>query len=249
VIQRAGFALAAALGCTGCAFGDGEPFGELEATLDARYQLLPERDAGDGWQKLDNDFEVKVEALELGVNTIELEDLGVAAEGGEDEAPAAPSIVATLPVGDLDLVGGASVTLACVDSCQLPRSHLGRARLSAQRIEATGEVRDGRATPRLTGDVPFIVSAPLGVTDPDRTGLLEVELDVPVDRDESPLVHLDLVLRVDAELFDSIAFDQASKDLGGAQPLDLSAHEASLARLVSNFAETDLTATVTRRDD
>lgn len=55
-----------------CAFGDGEPFATLTPTLVARYELLPERDAGERWQKLANDFEVLLTAFSIEAPVIEL---------------------------------------------------------------------------------------------------------------------------------------------------------------------------------
>jgi hypothetical protein len=276
-----GLSMMAALAGAGCAFGDGDPFGELEATLHAGYELLPERDRGDDWQKLDNDFEARITGIELEVITIDLQDTGGAAiTGGFDPASPPPgyslchnghchrddgalvpyediaadggsaaSTVAALPVGPLDLLARVSRTLECAESCQLARGHIGRARLFARQLDAQGEVRDGRATPRFTGVLPWTLSKPLGVTDEDRTGLLDAPLDLPIDREEPPLVVIELRLRVTAKLLDGIAFDEVAMELGATDPLDLAAHDETSARVGGNFAESELTAVATRNDE
>jgi hypothetical protein len=67
------------LGIGGCAFGSGDAFADLSASLDAELIALPDRDVGEGWQKLSNDYEVRFTRAAIDVETIELLDAG----GGE----------------------------------------------------------------------------------------------------------------------------------------------------------------------
>ncbi|NPC85912.1 hypothetical protein HPC49_47985, partial [Pyxidicoccus fallax] len=53
-------------GATGCTFSEGGPFAMLEtATLDARLVEAPGRAAGDGWQRLNTDYQVRFDAFTL----------------------------------------------------------------------------------------------------------------------------------------------------------------------------------------
>jgi hypothetical protein len=55
-----------------CTLEPGGWFGSLSASLTAAYGLRPDRDAGDGWQRLSNDYQVKVTAARLELGDIRL---------------------------------------------------------------------------------------------------------------------------------------------------------------------------------
>lgn len=64
-----------------CAWEAGEGFATLEPTARVAFVPLADREAGGGWQKLDTDFQARVEAGSLRVARIEL--LSGASTGGE----------------------------------------------------------------------------------------------------------------------------------------------------------------------
>jgi hypothetical protein len=55
-----------------CALEPGEGFAVLEPTVRAAYTPLAEREAGDGFQRLASDFQVRLDAAGLGVSHVEL---------------------------------------------------------------------------------------------------------------------------------------------------------------------------------
>jgi hypothetical protein len=63
----------------GCAWHDGEPMGTLTGTFEARWTQLDDRDAGDGWQRLASDYEVRVDAATAALGALTLVDVGEAA--------------------------------------------------------------------------------------------------------------------------------------------------------------------------
>lgn len=78
--------LGAAAGCT---FARGDWFAEVDAVLDTALVMPPSRDAGDGWHKLDTDYQVRFDQVELGIATIDLVDFAGGA-GGFDPANPPP---------------------------------------------------------------------------------------------------------------------------------------------------------------
>lgn len=71
---------------TGCALGPGEPFATLSVRVVAALSHPPGRDAGDGFQKLSTDYQVKLSSLRLDVTALELVDLGAGATLAFDPA-------------------------------------------------------------------------------------------------------------------------------------------------------------------
>jgi hypothetical protein len=65
---------------SGCTFEPGRWFATLEPSLNAAYLPRADRDAGEGWQRLSNDFQVRVTELHLELGEIAL--LAAAAPGG-----------------------------------------------------------------------------------------------------------------------------------------------------------------------
>ena len=71
-------AMLAVWGGSGCTFSEGEPYGLVSASLEARYELRDDRDVGDGsWQKLTSEMEVRLDESGL----VELIDAGTGAAG------------------------------------------------------------------------------------------------------------------------------------------------------------------------
>ncbi|MEZ4439786.1 MAG: hypothetical protein R3B72_11895 [Polyangiaceae bacterium] len=57
---------------TGCAFGDGDPYGIVSGTLEAGYELHEDRDAGDGFQRLVSELSLRLDRAELRIADVEL---------------------------------------------------------------------------------------------------------------------------------------------------------------------------------
>ncbi len=75
-------AMLAVWGGSGCTFSEGEPYGLVSASLEARYELRDDRDVGDGsWQKLTSEMEVRLDEARLVVDLVELIDAGTGAAG------------------------------------------------------------------------------------------------------------------------------------------------------------------------
>lgn len=64
---------------TGCALDAGQPYGALEARVEATVVTPPGRDAGDGWQRAGDEFEIRIDELVIEGHHIELIDVGDAA--------------------------------------------------------------------------------------------------------------------------------------------------------------------------
>jgi hypothetical protein len=70
-------------GAVGCTFSEGVPFATLDAaTLEARLVTLPGRDAGDGWQKLNTDYQVRFDTFTLDTSTLVLQKRTAGGGGG-----------------------------------------------------------------------------------------------------------------------------------------------------------------------
>ena len=64
---------------SGCAFDAGDSFAVLEPSVEAAYSPLPRRDAGDGYQALASDFQLRMDTGTVSLGTI---DLLASASGG-----------------------------------------------------------------------------------------------------------------------------------------------------------------------
>jgi hypothetical protein len=74
--------LIATLALSGCALDAGEGFAVLEPTVSARYTSLPGRDAGDGFQRLASDYQVRLDAAAVGLDHVALLTPGRSGGGG-----------------------------------------------------------------------------------------------------------------------------------------------------------------------
>ncbi len=227
---------------TGCAFDAGTPFGTVTATLSGAYELRDDRDRGDGFQKLTSELEVRLSALVLVADAVELVDLwgvdavtfdpsnpppgyglchnghchrddgalvdyeDIAAELGG--ATGSSTTRLTLLAGELDVLTGAVLTLACVDACTLGRGHVGRVRLGVSELSLEGEVRDGLATPRFDGVLPLAATVSLAAE--GAGGVLEAAVDLPLDDDHEPQITVALTLTASAALLDDAIGDDGA---------------------------------------
>jgi hypothetical protein len=84
--MRAGLIIALAL-TPACAWDAGEPFGEVDGTLTARWTTPASRDRGDGWQKLASDFEIRIERARWSTTALDLLPAATAAASFDPASP------------------------------------------------------------------------------------------------------------------------------------------------------------------
>lgn len=155
--------------------------------------------------------------------------------------------VVSLPVGAVELLGGTELALECEPGCGLPLAHLRRARATLTSVAFEGLLRDGRATPRIAGEVPWRWEAnpPPGTGEPPA--IVEGELDIPADREHPPEVTLQLLLRLTARLLDDVDWS-AQVTTSGIIDLSESANEAARRQVQQNLSQAELGATVSRAE-
>jgi hypothetical protein len=266
----------------GCAWGPGEGFAVLEPTVRAAYVPEASRDAGDGYQRLSSDYQVRVTAATMRLERIELiaraarvgsgrfdparpppgyslchgghchrddgalipyEDIEAELSGGAN--PVLP--VASLPVGDLDLLSPETRAVGCEPACELPRTEVSRGRWAVTALRLEGTVRDGRATPRFPGERPFRLE--LASTSADTpVAVLDGALDVPSDRAHAPRVLLSLRLELTSRIFDGVDWAATTPGEDGLVDLDAQANAPARTRLLESVVEVDPTAEVKRED-
>ena len=73
----------------GCTFEAGGPFATLSASLRAGYVVPADRDAGDGWQRLSSDYQVRVTTVRLQLDDIQLLAAGEGAASFDPSNPPA----------------------------------------------------------------------------------------------------------------------------------------------------------------
>jgi hypothetical protein len=234
----------------GCAFDEGTPFGLVTGSIEARYDEVEARKAGDGWQRLDNDLEIHVTELSLEVEEIELVALAENAaptepaeeehchgndcgEAAEEPAPVGEEVLLTMMhADDLDLLAPRRSELTCVGPCAVSPGHATRVHVVVGHMHLAIEVRDGLDPPRFEGPLPVELE--------DVAALLEAEVDLPFDHDHEPNAALALTLSFDAVLFDGAVSVDAQ--LPNAVVLDE-------VRLRETLAEWPGAAVVTRESD
>jgi hypothetical protein len=176
--------------------------------------------------------------------------------GGGAGASALATLV-TLPVaGDWDLLAPAARVLECRPGCALDEAHLVRASAPVLALDLEGLVRDGRAPPRLAGEVRLVVrlaaaagaGAGAGAVGAAALPSAEGELDLPVDRNHPPRVALGLALEIGAAAFDGIDLGAAAIT-DGAIDLGDDRNQAARARLLKNLLEAKLLDVQVSRTD
>jgi hypothetical protein len=166
----------------------------------------------------------------------------VAAENGGGGG-AAPVASLDLPPGTQDALAGLNdLPLTCDGPCEvLAAADVRRVSLIVEALTITGRVRDGRASSRLPGEVPFRFEVdssaePLGFGAP---------VELPIDRASPPLVHLDVLLFPAPASFDPLDFAALPRDASG---IDLATQPAARDGLLSRLAETSLTVQIRRSE-
>lgn len=260
---------------TGCAWEPGEGFAVIEPTVRASYEPLPSRDAGDGFQRLASDFQVRVSTASLQLANIQL--LGSSGGGGPTTFdPANPPAgysnchgghchrddgaivdyediqaelgggVTTTTLATLPV--GSSVNLLAPETRALtcePDCELPRTTVIRGRWNVEGLSLEGAV--RDSRQPPrFIGERPFRFVHSQPALELNTELDVPSDRENKPRVKLDLTLDVTAAVFDAV--DWSAATVGGDGVVDLNApeNESARAALLDALAELHPEAEVTR---
>lgn len=185
------------LALTGCTLDAGNWFSTLDAEIEARFETPESRDAGDDWHALDDDYDLRFDGAAIELGNIEL--LASTDAAGDDGGPST-RVAVSLPVGDVDLLDGARSPLDCVLSCGLPRLHLVRARVVVRSVAFEGRVRDGGSEMRIA-ESAWRWEERLDVTEQP---VLDIPLDVVVDRASPPEIALLLSVAVSSRLFDGI---------------------------------------------
>jgi hypothetical protein len=138
----------------------------------------------------------------------------------------------------VDIAGGQARALACPADCDLPRTHVELLRLPIVRIEAQGLVRDGRASPRLPGELPWTLEidvAELPVV------LFDRDIDLVVDRSHDPAIELAVELELSSALLDGLAWDELAGEGGGPIELDGEAAASVIGALGEMFIKSRVT--------
>lgn len=260
----------------GCAFGPGEPYAVLAPSIDARVVIAPGRDAGEGWQKLSTDFEVRFTALRLETTRIALIDAGDAAPLSFNPAQPPPGYslchaghchkddgsLPTYEEVEAEITGREVTTVVLAElpggafdlldgsggalTCE-PDCALGPSRIARATLPVTRLLLEG-AVRDGRPQPRFEGERPIRL---EATGdpllTLQWELDVPADRREPPQIALHLKLHLTAALLDGLELDTLTTDAGA---IDLAAPENAdaRARVLRNLAETRLEADVVRND-
>jgi hypothetical protein len=244
---------AAALLLAGCAFGAGGPYARVDASFEARLAAPPDRDAGDGWQRLSNYYQVRLTTAVVELGAVELVAAGGA--GGAFDPANPPPGYSLCHGGHCHADDGRLVSYEDI-AAELAGGAAARVVL---RLDAPGTVdlvagasRDlgcGASCDLPRGSVGLIrvpvtrlafegrVRDPLGRIEERALsiaidgGLVAAQVSLPADREHDPGIRLTLRLELGAPLLDG--YDFAA---GG----DLAAH------LERSLAETTLTTEIER---
>jgi hypothetical protein len=167
----------------------------------------------------------------------------------------AASTVATLPVGEVDLLAPETRALECQPDCELPRTTVISGKWTVTALQLEGTVRDSLATPRLADERPFRLeltpSGDHGHDDHDHeepVAVLTGVLNIPSDRAHAPRVVLDLALEMDSEIFDHVDWDEATTEPDGTVDLNHPDNAEMLTELLEKLAELAPRAEVKRED-
>lgn len=173
---------------------------------------------------------------------VSYEDVAAELAGGGATA----TTVATLPVGELDLLAPETRRLECQPDCELPQTTVSNGRWTLTSVRLEGNVRDSRATPRFPGERPFRFEITSSSTQAEPAAVITGALDVPSDRENAPRVLLDLTLELTPVSFDPIDWAAAEPGLDGV--VDLTTHTTTRAQLLKAISELAPKAEVQRED-
>lgn len=217
--------------CASCAFDAGGPFASVSGSLDVALVVPADRDAGDGWMKLDTSYQVRLTRATIELGPVELIAAGAA---GVTFDPADPppgyslchnghchaddgSLVSYADVA-ARLAGGSGATVALafdapgtVDllggargltlTCGQPRCDLPEGEVALVRVGVTRVVLEGAVRDPVGR---FSGEKPIAVT--AEGAVISANVDLPADRAHDPDVTLGLRAELGAQLFDSFDF-------------------------------------------
>jgi hypothetical protein len=256
----------------GCAAGPGEPFAVLSARVRASLDRPSGREAGDGFQKLSNDYQVKFTALRLEARALELVDLGSGATLAFD--PANPpegyglchnghchrddGALVDYAVISAEVTGGSgpavvsTLPLTALDVLAMEDRpldcgggcELPLGKVGQVRLQLRGLTAEGLVRDgRVPARIPELPWR-LEATLPEGSELSTATA-VEVSRHLSPRVGLTVDVGLGPKLLDGVPFDELP-----AYPLPLDAWPPTFAavqdRVRLNLAETALTVSVDR---
>lgn len=253
----------------GCANGPGEPFGAISGQFHAQWQMLPERDEGDGWQRLASDFEVKLDDVGLTLQAIALLPGAEAALAFDPAAPppgyslchnghchAADGRLVSYEDISAELTGGAPAKplvtwpLAPVDAlagesfvlaCDGAPCDLPLGSLGKVTLTTNGLAFAGRVR---DGREPARLAEQAFVVTlelPDGGSKTTVDGGLPIDRANAPQIAFLASLAPTAALLDDINWLALT-----GEPLDLASDPNGAAALAEGLSATPLIFTSTR---
>jgi hypothetical protein len=148
--------------------------------------------------------------------------------------------IVRFPVGaELQALPGEERPLQCEGSCDLGLITLTEIRSTVSLLSLEGLVRDLRAPPRISGEVPFVLFADRAVL---RTGVR-----ILADRSHPPHIALRIRVEPSPEHFDALDWGALARSAGVIN-FSLPANEESLDEVVDAFASSAMAVDVQRSE-
>jgi hypothetical protein len=255
----------------GCAWDAGEPFGEIEGTLTARWTTPASRDRGDGWQKLASDFEIRLDAATWTTSGLTLVPAATAAVSFDPASP--PPGYSLCHAGHCHADDGRLVAyedVAAELAGDTPPAPVATFSTGALDLAAGAQVPlgcDGPCPlPRTVIGRAELVVASVALAGAVRDTRAEPRIDerawrltlapaaplpvlgrtdLAVDRGEEPSITLAVALEPTAALLDRVAWEDLAAVPG---ELVVDSDVASITAITAELAELALTLSVTRSD-
>lgn len=214
------------LALLGCTFSDGQPWGQVQASLRVELADTEDRLTPQGDLRTSKDYAVRIQSMQVEYDALIVELQGESAANFDPtDPPAGCSLchnghchcgAALVPYEELAQQAGgggaqlaigagaarvptnrpATVPLADCGDCLLPRGTLNAATVTLTRLTATVVVRDLREELRI-GPTEFPIDIPLSITSvAPLTGAL--------DRESPTTLRLRAVHHISARLFDAV---------------------------------------------
>lgn len=259
--MRRGLAL---LWLSGCALGPGEPMGTIEPTITAEYSQA------EGFQKLESEYEVRVDRFELTVPEFLLiaeesaatpaEEDGHGHEHGHGEPEEAHAEEAepgfALHAGVLNLLAGTPLVPECEPECHVAATHFVELHAPVTAVAIEGVVRDSRTPPRIP-ERRFTFLWPLTGADPIPSGdgvsgglgvslEWEHELDLEITRDQAPQIRLGISIRPDAAIFEGVEWENAATTSDEVIALESAANQLLQVPLLQELSHAPVSVDVER---
>ena len=173
---------------------------------------------------------------------IDYEDIAAELGGGGSST----QTVATLPVGDVNLLAPETLQVTCSPACELPSGTVSRGQWAVTGLTLEGIARDGRDLPRFAGEKPFRLEVAPGGASSEPLAVLRGDLDIPSDREHAPRVRLALQLEMTSRIFDSVDWALPQPEGNGTVDLTAAANAPAREAILLGVAELIPSAEVTR---